>query len=372
MLTHDDILQALEAEYSDEVFLVARLNDPTLGMDDDTQPHVFIPDCHVVPKHDAIRFPHVTADEGQVAALERFLSLMKALRAQDPSLTVWQLGDFIDLWRVGGLGGEVDDDMALVESDRASLIGHLQDLDMLGALPRMLVGNHDAELGGFRWRLPREVVAPRRGAGGETRLVHGHQFDPIETLPDDIKEFFARGATERIPPVALGMLEATNPHWQPRTPTDPPPRPPKNDLGYLRAGLETDRVPLNRDAINVRAYVKVSTPPADAFLNNLGAPGAKTSLDPPGQTFFTDAAWWADQYAKTGRDLRLIVIGHTHKARIVRGTRADGTRLVLLDCGAWVGPGFLSKKLNRPIFNAQIGVKAGNEVRIYQVGRRML
>jgi hypothetical protein len=69
-----------------------------------------------------------------------------------------------------------------------------------------------------------------------------------------------------------------------------------------------------------------------------------------------------------GRDVRLIVIGHTHRPRIVRGMRPDGTPFVLMDCGAFVGSGFLSDELDEPIANMQIGVKLGSDIRIYQLG----
>ena len=39
-----------------------------------------------------------------------------------------------------------------------------------------------------------------------------------------------------------------------------------------------------------------------------------------------------------------------------------------MDCGAFVGSGFLSDELDDPMANAQIGVKVGNDIRIYQLG----
>jgi hypothetical protein len=62
------------------------------------------------------------------------------------------------------------------------------------------------------------------------------------------------------------------------------------------------------------------------------------------------------------------VIGHTHRARLVQGKRADGSPFVLMDCGAFVGTSFLSDELDAPVANAQIGVKVGNDLRIYQMG----
>ncbi len=66
--------------------------------------------------------------------------------------------------------------------------------------------------------------------------------------------------------------------------------------------------------------------------------------------------------------MRLVVIGHTHNARIVRGKRPDGSLFVLMDCGACGGTGFLSDELGAPILNLQIGVKVADDLRIYQLG----
>ena len=95
MLTHDDILDALEQEFPrssaqqppDGVFLVARLQDPGLAMTD-TTPYVFIPDIHLVPEVDAERFPWVTARDVQTDALERVARLLGRLRGSDPTLRV--------------------------------------------------------------------------------------------------------------------------------------------------------------------------------------------------------------------------------------------------------------------------------------------
>ena len=131
-LTHDQILVELQAEYPrsagqgapDGVFLLARLNDEALGMTDST-PHVFLPDCHVVTKRAALRFPRVTSDEEQVGALERLLRVILRLRGKDPSLVFWHLGDFVDLWRVGETGQSVSARMTQFLGDRTTLVSLL-------------------------------------------------------------------------------------------------------------------------------------------------------------------------------------------------------------------------------------------------------
>jgi UDP-2,3-diacylglucosamine pyrophosphatase LpxH len=376
-LTHAQILAELEAEYPrstvpgqpDGVFLVARLKDEALGMSDPT-PHIFLPDCHVVTKVGAKQFPRVTSDEDQVAALERLLQLVLRLRGKDSTLVFWQLGDFVDLWRVGETGQKVGKRMTQFMKDRSTLVTLLNALCPGGLKTRMLAGNHDLDLRLYQWKLPLEQLLPSGGSTARALVLHGHQLDPIEALPQDMKEFFARGATKKVPPAAVTMLEATNPHWKPQAKDEPLPGKPNEDWKFFHAGLtEQTPLPLTVDSVNVLKHTPVDDP-AKRFLDVLSSPGSKVSADLPSQTFFSDAAFKADRYASKGRDVRLAVIGHTHRPRIVRGHRAGGKPFVMMDCGAWVGIGFLSRTMDRPIRKSQIGVKVGNDLRIYQLGYR--
>jgi hypothetical protein len=375
MLTHDDILAQLQREFPsggsgaqpDGVLLVARLRDPGLAMTDPT-PYVFIPDVHLTPTAESRRFPWVTARDSQVEVLTRLARLLGRLRGSDPSLLVWQLGDCFDLWRTDDVGGDPQADVAATQAAHPALFAAL--FGAAGA--QLLAGNHDQELVDFP--LPggpqalNTIYLARGGGRADTILAHGHQFDPIESLPRKFKEFFARGATEMVPPTARSMMEAANPHWKPDPITTPPPHRPSDANQFLHFGLRRDNpVPLGADAVNVVPYVPVRDP-AKAFIDSFGG-GRKPTVDGPRQTFFTDIAWYAQQMSDTGgKDVRLVAIGHTHRARIVRGKRPDGTLFVLMDCGALVGTSFLSDELDAPIANGQIGVKVGNEIRIYQLG----
>ena len=91
-------------------------------------------------------------------------------------------------------------------------------------------------------------------------------------------------------------------------------------------------------------------------------------VDAKYQQLYVKARERADQETANGRDVSLVVIGHTHHARIILGSRSDGKPFAFMDCGAWVGTGFLSATMNAPIWNAQIGVKVGDDLRIYQLG----
>jgi UDP-2,3-diacylglucosamine pyrophosphatase LpxH len=377
MLSHDQILAALEQAFPrnpagqppDGVFLVARLDEPGLSLGDLT-PYVFIPDIHLVPGSDAKSFPWVTSQPPQIAGLIRLAGALRALRQTDPSLRVWQLGDCFDLWRTGPMGGAVADDVEATLQAQGPVTNAL--FNDVGC--QLLAGNHDQELLDFQWpggpQAKNTVMLDRGTSTADVVLAHGHQFDPIETLPRRFKEFFARGATELVPPTPLGMLEVANPHWQPPKVTDPPPEKPGDQDEFLNFDLDpANPLPLAPGPVNVVAYTPPQQDPARAFIDSFGGGGQKPTVDAPRQNFFTDIAWWADQVsADQNKDVRLVVIGHTHHARIVRGNRPRGKRFVLLDCGAWVDSSFLSNKLDAPIANGQIGVKVGNELRIYQLG----
>ena len=75
--------------------------------------------------------------------------------------------------------------------------------------------------------------------------------------------------------------------------------------------------------------------------------------------------------------VRLMVVGHTHRARIVvaeeqdreaRRRPATGDALILMDCGAWNENATFADEHGRPrtTASAQIGVQCGSDVRIYQ------
>jgi hypothetical protein len=183
MLTHDDILAALETEFPrsdtpgepDGVFLVSRLREPAL----ETSPsaaYLFIPDTHLVPAADADRFPWPTAQPPQLDGLRPWPRCW-------PISARWetgsgQLGDFCDVWRTGELGGSPDGDADALVADQRGLVESLR----LRAGMDVLIGNHDEDLLTYLWpgnRVAFNTVVLDKGNGeGDTILAHGHQFDP--------------------------------------------------------------------------------------------------------------------------------------------------------------------------------------------------
>jgi hypothetical protein len=82
--------------------------------------------------------------------------------------------------------------------------------------------------------------------------------------------------------------------------------------------------------------------------------------------YFAGAREMALALLARGRDVRLVVCGHSHDARIVVGDRGDGVPFALMDCGAWLGEcRFGPTSAWRA--SAQVGVLVGNDMRIYQL-----
>ena len=77
---------------------------------------------------------------------------------------------------------------------------------------------------------------------------------------------------------------------------------------------------------------------------------------------------------KTGYQLGLAIIGHTHDARIAVDDTNKDKPFILLDCGAWVKKSKALVKegtdyVEKEVFNAQIGVLCNNDARIYQLSK---
>jgi len=101
---HAEILTALQKAFPSGVFLVSRLYDPMLRLSDPT-PHVFIPDTHIVPLREIQNWPGRVLPPSRTDMLKALLDALDKLRKVDPSITVWHLGDLLDLWRTGPVAG---------------------------------------------------------------------------------------------------------------------------------------------------------------------------------------------------------------------------------------------------------------------------
>lgn len=364
--THPDILAALEAKFPGNVYLISRLADLSLQLSDQTA-HIFIPDTHLVPENEIKKWPGRVLLTDRVDVLDQLLDALETLYAERDNLKIWQLGDLLDLWRTGGKAGVAfDKRMRLLEKSWDPL---LKRFAKTGFPIKRLFGNHDEELSKHGYASQGfEPEDPGNTAGNDMLVTHGHQFDPIEDLPGWMKETFMRGGTERITPYARDFMSASNPQWAAQNQADysfTPPAPPRQRSDYVCPDLTAlDLVPLATDSWNVQEIKRVVR--SDANPMNL-ATGAPTIQDERNPSLWQRGKVRAHDASNAGYSVALVVVGHTHNPRIIRGEQADGTPFVLMDCGGWIGPRFISPGINQMVHNCTVGVRVGSDLRIYQL-----
>jgi UDP-2,3-diacylglucosamine pyrophosphatase LpxH len=368
-LGHGEILAALQQAFPSGVYLLSRLADPSLRLSDPT-PHVFIPDTHIVPGGQIKSWPGSVLTESRVDVLITLLDALDQLRSTNPELVVWQLGDLLDLWRTGEVPLlATKERLKLLKSDWGSL---MRRFDPSAAFPiRRIFGNHDEDLRSESGVSEKAFVPedPGDAAGNDMLVTHGHQFDPIEALPATLKEFFMRGATERITPYVRDFMAATNPQWSTQGPdlTFHAPKTPKaNDTaGFVCPDLTAnDPVPLGSEAWNVKEIKLIIR--TDVNPLNL-ATGPSVVQDDHNPSLWAMGKVRARDAGFAGYSVALVVVGHTHNPRIIRGQQLDGSPFVLMDCGGWIGPRFLSPAMNQMVHNCTIGVRVGSDLRLYQL-----
>src|SRR3990172_3281632 len=188
MLDHQTVLDALKRAFPGEqgISLVAQHADARLSLPK-RRLHVFIPDCHMLTAQDAAAYPKTGFfQDADLLKLLRTLTKLKAEHAGQ--LTVWHLGDLLDIWRArGGRGPAVEADHIAAE--------HSEIVDLLrygapnGVGASLIAGNHDyvlhelAEGRAARYR----ILQNEDPEGGDILVLHGDIFDWIERLPDEIQ-----------------------------------------------------------------------------------------------------------------------------------------------------------------------------------------
>lgn len=365
--SHEDILSALEAAFPSCVYLIARLADPSLMLSDPTA-HIFIPDTHVVPKADIESWPGSVLTPSRVEAMTVLLDALDRLRSAGRSFVLWQLGDFVDLWRTGKEPGlSFDERMRLLTRDWKPVLDRFAPDGALSI--RRVCGNHDEDLQSVPGIKEQYFVPddPGNSACNDMLVTHGDCFDPIEILPGWLKEAFMRGFSQNVTPYTQDMMAATNPNWMPQPAEYSPPTPPtpSERSRFLAPDLDpTDRVPLGTDRWNVDE-VKLLYDPDTNPLNI--ATGPSNWQDDHSPKLWDCAKRRALEASYAGYAVSLVVVGHTHAPRIIHGRYPDGRRIVLMDCGGWVGPAFISPALSGTIHKCTIGVRVASDLRVYQL-----
>ena len=350
MLSHDEIYNCLAEAFPPRgrrgTQLVTRCRLDALGLDPG-RAFIFLPDCHLLSQADSVKFPnnHFVLD----AEIRRLVDALVGLKANHRGeLNVVHLGDLFDIWRAQGKATpktKVD----RVAAQYADMLDKLLNGPPVGLRADILAGNHDYLLHELNeWNLARfRIIENPDTTRGDALLLHGDQFDWLERAADDdlqaavvrlarwvsgSKHELDREQRQAVDTVNKSVLLGDKPIGMPTTEFPSP-------------------LPDPRGALPDRHNVVTWT---------------TTTAGSSATHFYKQARQLALELKHDGHDIRLIVIGHTHNARIVVGDRGDNQPLVLLDCGAWMGQCRLDPA-DPFVASAQVGVLVGNDARVYQL-----
>jgi hypothetical protein len=193
--------------------------------------------------------------------------------------------------------------------------------------------------------------------------MHGHQFDGIETVvPEAVREFFVRLESSRRkprPPAGAPPATSKNPY------TETAALEGTRDDEYLNPDLSAGNLlPLDGENARVGRVLEREYRGDENPLHTATHVPMDRSILERFYNLARERSWVTS--TETQRT-SVLVIGHTHLPRIVWGGRADTSIFVLMDCGSWRGKKRLSRQLPQEVFNAQVGVIADNDLRIYQL-----
>jgi len=342
---HDRLLATLQSVA--RVKLVASLRDERLGFANAKDLRIFIPDIHLISERRRIRggFKYATNHTDLLNSVVLALNQLKADAADDEVVEVYQLGDFLDLWRESDGADDQVDVASPIKDDHEDLVAALMDRALR---TRFLLGNHDFDL--YRWpdytAWERRYYLPDNNAGvPSVVLLHGDIFDWVESLPDAIQDVFVYLFAPDVTAVdhRLGsMIELIRQSHGDRKYRNYIQAEQASTIGLVQENV-VDEVP---------ARWNVQTPGASPAQNLL----------------FLDSAYECCKKANEQykMNLKAAVIGHTHHARIAVREDADEGFFALIDCGAWI-ENCIADGETSPSPNAQIAALCGNEARIYQL-----
>jgi UDP-2,3-diacylglucosamine pyrophosphatase LpxH len=343
---HDRLLEALLSVAS--VRLVAAIKDERLGFPDGKDLRVFIPDLHLISDQ---RFrdggySYRTNFPDLLTQVVLKLAGLKSNAAADEKVIIYQMGDFLDLWREAPRVDSQLDVASRIRDDHEDLMAALLAPELKTAF---LLGNHDFDL----YRAPeyraweRRYYIPDVEQGPSAILLHGDVFDWVEKLPVGIREILVFMFAPGVQPTdyKLGMM------------------------GSIR-----NKVIQSHGDNAYTDFIQNQTPAAVGKTQDVaaGIPASfnvqKAGVSSKEALMFLDQAH--DCCARANRDygfkLKVAVIGHTHHARIAVRENGDGDLFTLIDCGAWL-ENCIGDGDGTPTPNAQIAALSGNEARIYQL-----
>jgi UDP-2,3-diacylglucosamine pyrophosphatase LpxH len=341
-----------------DIYLVSRLKNQRLGFPSKNDIRIFFPDIHLLSRERNKDFKYGTSYPDLLAKVARELKNFRNEMTDDKTSSIYQLGDFLDLWRetpeywsVGGTSDRWEASVQQILDDNVAIINSLRDPD-LGT--KFILGNHDYDLHWLpsfaEWRLryyfPLDQSDLSKGASAVA--LHGDIFSGLEKKIPDWLQYLA---VNLFGPAV----------------TKPKPR----DLGELRDVIIKDH--------SKSLYTDYIQQPAPSDFKDL-FPAQSRSL--PGRYNVSEKGTGNEkelEYLKEAKDfcsginedfkwnIQLAFIGHTHNARIAVD-ETEGQFFALVDCGAWIEQckGLLEDQ-EKVMDCAQIGVLSDNDARIYQL-----
>jgi UDP-2,3-diacylglucosamine pyrophosphatase LpxH len=343
MNMHDRLFQALQGvPQLQEIKLVAGIRDGGLNFPNPGDLRIFIPDMHLSSAAIAKNYHYGFNCNDLFVGVVNALTALRLGRAAGETIEVYQIGDYLDLWREQLKPPNNEDVAAAIKDDHTDIVDVLES-DDLGV--HFLLGNHDFDL----WQWADYKVWDRRfylpdGNDPAVLVMHGDYFDWREDMPESVKDFVVHylARTIQAPDNVLGAIM-------------------NQDHILNKASDFSQSIHLPQPAVIGPGG---ALPAAGAYRYNVQT--AQASL-PGSLLYLNDAvAECAKWNALLETDLRVVVIGHTHRARIATAQLASGQLFTLIDTGAWV-ENCSETAGGATMPNAQITALSANEARIYQL-----
>lgn len=358
-----------------DIYLVARLKDERIGYPFPDDLRVFIPDLHLISTirqrefgykygtnynaHEADLLP------GMISALITFKKKIQEENVSIPDeekkkiFEIYQMGDFMDLWR------ETDRPWKKRPDEWRGFVDRIKDTNNLlfnlfldeTLNVNFTLGNHDFDLHrvpdfSHLWRFLIHYLVDKQEVP-VAGIIHGDVFSWVERLPDPVQQFFAHHFSPQFPEKIRKQI--VNSHI-------------KGKFLIFKRYKRYKEYIMQKEAPEFNEFpLSNGLPPGDEWNIKRIGQGSKEEL-----RYLKEARQYSSRInQKYDFDLRMFVMGHTHYARIAIDDE-DGQFFILVDCGDWVK--FHIARVeeagtikNIQMLNAQIGVLCDNDIRIYQL-----
>lgn len=349
------------------VQLISRLRDSRIGFPYADDVRIFIPDLHLLGNDRAKTFKYGTNYVPLLTQLaQELIEFKRSISKEGAQLTVYQLGDLFDVWRETPVylskNKFAEGTSTLVQKiaeDHAVFFERLFGSELN---TQYVLGNHDFDLHYLENFIGAELRYYFPFYSGTTPCIvalHGDLFDKKErSLGEGLKHL----AVSYLGPLIKNKVY---------------------DLSPIRELMIKDH-----GNNKYRDYIRYSTPPIlgpvyrheneyllsedalDEDYHNVIEVGDSNRREGE-MAFFPQAKEFAAMINnETGWDIRMVVTGHSHHARIIVDERTPqeggfkGGFFTLVDCGAWI------EEVNfggQVVPSAQIAIIYNNDIRIYQL-----